>query len=412
MPDVYVDVFEFPDGTQVHFKDDRVDNLPKPMVYKGTLGTGGTITTLPVDGSATVGDTYKVITAGTYAEVDADIGDMFVCQTKTSSTNTWDHVPSGDDQGGGHEIADDTGTILPQEPVMQFVGTYSEDDNTNNKTKVNVVRSMTKNQFDQLSEAEKKGFINVTDDVSCGLKYVKEVLWENLDESNMTILSNGSTISLSDNIFNYDEIYFEGCFYETNNTTGKKLTHFAVTKVMRDTIALAKSKYGTGQYEGMFDVAHNIISAGSYYSFMYCLKVPTDNSIYVAFKHVGSWDASKCTLTRVIGVKYLSESEHTYSTNEQIVGTWIDGSTVYEKTFNVNNVLCSTSGWTNLVAFSGVDKIISYDSVFELSNGQQLSFGFYVMFNYESGYVKYYCREISSYTMTVRLTLRYTKSSS
>lgn len=97
MPDVYVDVYEFPDGTQVHFKDDRVDNLPKPMVYKGTLGTGGTITTLPIDGSATVGDTYKVITAGTYAGVDADIGDMFICQTKTSSTNTWDHVPSGDE---------------------------------------------------------------------------------------------------------------------------------------------------------------------------------------------------------------------------------------------------------------------------------------------------------------------------
>jgi hypothetical protein len=36
------------------------------MVFKGSLGTGGTITTLPVDGSAKVGDTYKVITDGTY----------------------------------------------------------------------------------------------------------------------------------------------------------------------------------------------------------------------------------------------------------------------------------------------------------------------------------------------------------
>lgn len=97
MPDVYVDVYEFPDGTQVHFKDDRVDNLPKPMVYKGTLGTGGTITALPVDGSADIGDTYKVITAGTYAGTAADVGDVFICQTKTLSANTWDLIPSGDE---------------------------------------------------------------------------------------------------------------------------------------------------------------------------------------------------------------------------------------------------------------------------------------------------------------------------
>lgn len=71
--------------------------LPSPMVFKGTLGTGGTITALPVNGTATIGDTYKVITAGTYASQAAKIGDVFICQTKTSSANTWAYVPSGDD---------------------------------------------------------------------------------------------------------------------------------------------------------------------------------------------------------------------------------------------------------------------------------------------------------------------------
>ena len=71
--------------------------LPSPMVFKGTLGTGGTITALPVNGTATIGDTYKVITAGTYASQVAKIGDVFICQTKTSSANTWAYVPSGDD---------------------------------------------------------------------------------------------------------------------------------------------------------------------------------------------------------------------------------------------------------------------------------------------------------------------------
>lgn len=42
-------------------------NLPEPMVFKGSLGTGGTITSLPTASADTVGHTYKVITDGTYA---------------------------------------------------------------------------------------------------------------------------------------------------------------------------------------------------------------------------------------------------------------------------------------------------------------------------------------------------------
>ena len=69
----------------------RIDNLPKPMVYKGTLGTGGTITTLPTASSENIGDTYVVITAGTYASQSANIGDMFI-----STGTDWTYVPSGD----------------------------------------------------------------------------------------------------------------------------------------------------------------------------------------------------------------------------------------------------------------------------------------------------------------------------
>lgn len=82
------------------YVDTAIDNLPEPMVFKGSLGTGGTITALPVDGSATIGDTYKVITAGTYASKAAKVGDTFICLTKTSSANTWELIPSGDEPGG------------------------------------------------------------------------------------------------------------------------------------------------------------------------------------------------------------------------------------------------------------------------------------------------------------------------
>ena len=82
------------------FVQTAIDNLPDPMVFKGSLGTNGTITALPVDGSASVGDTYKVITAGTYASQAAKVGDTFICDSKTSSANTWVLVPSGDEPSG------------------------------------------------------------------------------------------------------------------------------------------------------------------------------------------------------------------------------------------------------------------------------------------------------------------------
>ena len=82
------------------FVKTAIDNLPEPMVFKGSLGTGGTITSLPTNGTATVGDTYKVITDGTYASKAAKVGDTFICLTKTSSANTWELIPSGDDIGG------------------------------------------------------------------------------------------------------------------------------------------------------------------------------------------------------------------------------------------------------------------------------------------------------------------------
>ena len=44
-----------------------IDALPEPMVFKGTLGTDGTITSLPAAAASNEGYTYKVITDGQYA---------------------------------------------------------------------------------------------------------------------------------------------------------------------------------------------------------------------------------------------------------------------------------------------------------------------------------------------------------
>ncbi len=64
-----------------------VDNLlgaNDAMIFKGTLGAGGTITTLPTTYSA--GWTYKVITAGTYAGDVCEIGDLVIAVVDRAGT--------------------------------------------------------------------------------------------------------------------------------------------------------------------------------------------------------------------------------------------------------------------------------------------------------------------------------------
>ena len=72
--------------------NERIDALPLPMVFKGTLGTGGTISTLPTASSENEGFVYIVITDGTYAGISAKAGDTFV-----SDGSSWVIIPSADD---------------------------------------------------------------------------------------------------------------------------------------------------------------------------------------------------------------------------------------------------------------------------------------------------------------------------
>ena len=74
--------------------NERIDALPLPMVFKGSLGTGGTISTLPTASSENEGYVYIVITDGTYAGQVAKAGDTFV-----SDGSAWVLIPSADESG-------------------------------------------------------------------------------------------------------------------------------------------------------------------------------------------------------------------------------------------------------------------------------------------------------------------------
>ena len=69
--------------------DTLISNLPEPMIFKGTLGVGGTIESLPAASAENEGWTYKVITAGTYAGLVCKVGDCVTCFNSSGSTFEW-----------------------------------------------------------------------------------------------------------------------------------------------------------------------------------------------------------------------------------------------------------------------------------------------------------------------------------
>lgn len=77
------------------YVDDSLSNMSGPMRFMGTLGSGGTTSSLGAAAAANKGHSYKVITAGTYQSVSAKVGDMLV-----SNGSSWILIPSGDEPSG------------------------------------------------------------------------------------------------------------------------------------------------------------------------------------------------------------------------------------------------------------------------------------------------------------------------
>lgn len=77
--------------------DGRIDDLPEPMVFKGTLGVGGTIESLPTASAENEGWTFKCITAGTYEGLTLKVGDTVTCfNPPNTSVYEWDISGHGD----------------------------------------------------------------------------------------------------------------------------------------------------------------------------------------------------------------------------------------------------------------------------------------------------------------------------
>ncbi|MBR3463357.1 MAG: hypothetical protein IKH20_11865 [Clostridiales bacterium] len=114
------------------------------------------------------------------------------------------------------------------------------------------------------------------------------------------------------------------------------------------------------------------------------------------------------------GITYtgFSASGHNYSTSEQPVGTWTDGSVIYEKTCTYPNITQTPSNWVDLETFSNISQMISIEGFMDISNGQRNGNQYYVRFVFQNNILKFYGKELSAGLGNITVTIRYTKTSS
>lgn len=155
-----------------------------------------------------------------------------------------------------------------------------------------------------------------------------------------------SSITLTDNISNYDLLVFEvGVFADNMNQT------FTSVVLVSNIVNNPNDKYFVS---GSASANNNNL-----YLVYFGIKYSSETLLTIIDSNRTGWSQTGQIIS-IKGVKYGSGSgsSHNYSTTEQVVGTWIDGSTIYEQSFAITNRNIST-GWQVLINSISIDKLIS-----------------------------------------------------
>jgi hypothetical protein len=345
----------------------------------------------------------------------SNCGDVEVEYYISNSDDIVDLIKSAG--SGGHTIVDDAGTDLAQRTNLQFKGAYSEDNSTDDTTEVNVVREMTKAEFDQLTEEEKIGLINITDITGGNDDRFQPVIYSEEEREigvwtdgkplyQKTVIITNITITLDDGYsydissWNVDTIVKnpEG-FVTISNETDLRTVPFGVLGEYATDITSTRSAVKFSRKGGSLPCNRVV------FTLTYTKTTDTAGS--------GQWTPQ--------GVP-----AHHYSENEQVVGTWIDGSTIYEKTFDLSSVSLTNATWSNnVLGTSGSNiKIRKFSGTFNITGGGYTNepYADYIYYRSEDEYFTAVINgagddinlrpQINGVTMTAGVcTIRYTKSS-
>lgn len=118
----------------------------------------------------------------------------------------------------------------------------------------------------------------------------------------------------------------------------------------------------------------------------------------------------------------VESAKHVYSTNEQVVGKWINGHDVYEKTFIIPNPAMNNIGNIDFTELN-IDRLLSFDGtyirvvgslnfIYKLGSYEDSRIYSWVRYDSSTNYLNYYIQHNSSESIAnLYIIVRYTKSS-
>lgn len=360
--------------------------------------TGTKIATISVDSVDT--DLYAPNGGGGASSLD-DLTDVTISSATDGQVLKYDGTThqwingSGGGGSGGHTIVDDAGTDLTQRTNLQFKGAYSEDNSTDDTTEVNVVREMTKAEFDLLSDDEKVGFINITDITEGSYDRFQPIIYSG-DEREIGVWIDGKPLyekSLSPNVtstsFTVDVsalnienmVSIEGSIFQTSTNT------------VIIPYSISTSDYALCYYNNNY---LKFAYAGAYNTTIWKLKIRYTKTTDTAGS--GQWTPQ--------GVP----AKH-YSTVEHVIGTWNDGSPLYERSYAISHS-SFTTGWKWFSLGVVCDKLVDAEVELKDSQATYCYTSIPVAIQYSDGAIGI-CNNMGGTMGNVSgyVTIRYTKSS-
>ena len=296
----------------------------------------------------------------------------------------------GGGTGGGHIFLDNEGTAMPQRAKAKFEGAYSTDNSTDGITNVAVMRTMNALEYAQLTEAEKQGIIYVDDETTGTDDKFQPVIYS-LEEREIGVWTDGKPL------------------YEITADLGASGVQVNSGASVDSTIPISDKEtfvysYGISQTGKNFPVIG--AEAGTNYVKMINMGSSNRNVRYFTIRYTKSTDTAGSGQWTPQGVPAVH-----YSTDEQVIGTWIDGSTIYERTVHFSSLQqLVANGWTNDImdvsyadllidaeVIRTIEAVSTYHYIQTAKNGTT---GMFNIFNARNLMVEY-----------DTITLRYTKSS-
>lgn len=306
--------------------------------------------------------------------------------------------------GGGHTIIDNEGVALTQRTGLQFKGAYSEDNSTDGITEVNVIRNMKKAEFDLLTDDEKKGIINVTDITSgTGDKFQPIIYSE--EEREIGVWTDGKP--LYEKTFKVDNISIDTSHATeiADLTTLNVETWVGVVNSVGYLHAYDITVNENRLSIGYKPTSKKLVSSQSY------TQQYTTVDIITTIRYTKTIDTPGSGKWTPQGVPAVH-----YSTEEQVVGTWIDGSTIYEKGLTVSGSLGDTfnyiphgvSNFNQLLDYFGY---CTYGSSDKMNIPSLRGSSYVTISSWDATNIRLERANLSSAISDINLVIRYTKSS-